>query len=200
MTICVIMFVRVVSEPDRDRNPRGPRPAVAARPLNISRPFSTVIISGRLTSIKPPTFSRASGIVLIPLDGLGLIGRLTMVTGHDSSLSVMRRTAVVGTSWSAAMRSVVASAVVGGFANTMTINPIAAALLATQLVDEAITLNLVVGLIAVFLGIWVATTGLQGRNEDAPIPRAVQTVGLVRTNGTRPSLAYCTRAMKNAIG
>jgi drug/metabolite transporter (DMT)-like permease len=43
-------------------------------------------------------------------------------------------------------------------ANTMTINPIAAALLATQLVDEAITLNLVVGLIAVFLGIWVATT------------------------------------------
>jgi drug/metabolite transporter (DMT)-like permease len=43
-------------------------------------------------------------------------------------------------------------------ANTMTINPIAAALLATQLVDEAITLNLVVGLIGVFLGIWVATT------------------------------------------
>jgi drug/metabolite transporter (DMT)-like permease len=43
-------------------------------------------------------------------------------------------------------------------ANTMTINPIAAALLATQLVDEAITLNLVLGLIAVFLGIWVATT------------------------------------------
>jgi drug/metabolite transporter (DMT)-like permease len=43
-------------------------------------------------------------------------------------------------------------------ANTMTINPIAAALLATQLVDEPITLNLIVGLIAVFLGIWVATT------------------------------------------
>jgi drug/metabolite transporter (DMT)-like permease len=43
-------------------------------------------------------------------------------------------------------------------ANTMTINPIAAALLATQLVDEAITLNLVIGLVAVFLGIWIATT------------------------------------------
>jgi drug/metabolite transporter (DMT)-like permease len=43
-------------------------------------------------------------------------------------------------------------------ANTMTVNPIAAALLATQLVDEPITLNLVVGLIAVFLGIWIATT------------------------------------------
>jgi drug/metabolite transporter (DMT)-like permease len=43
-------------------------------------------------------------------------------------------------------------------ANTMTVNPIAAALLATQLVDEPITLNLVVGLFAVFFGIWIATT------------------------------------------
>ncbi len=43
-------------------------------------------------------------------------------------------------------------------ANAMTVNPIAAALLATQLVDEPITLNLVVGLVAVFLGIWIATT------------------------------------------
>ena len=43
-------------------------------------------------------------------------------------------------------------------ANTMTVNPIAAALLATQLVDEPITANLVVGLLAVFLGIWIATT------------------------------------------
>jgi drug/metabolite transporter (DMT)-like permease len=43
-------------------------------------------------------------------------------------------------------------------ANTMTVNPIAAALLATQLVDEPITLNLIVGLVAVFIGIWIATT------------------------------------------
>ena len=43
-------------------------------------------------------------------------------------------------------------------ANTMTVNPIAAAVLATQLVAEPITLNLVVGLVAVFLGIWIATT------------------------------------------
>jgi drug/metabolite transporter (DMT)-like permease len=43
-------------------------------------------------------------------------------------------------------------------ANTMTVNPIAAALLATQIVDEPITLNLIVGLIAVFFGIWIATT------------------------------------------
>jgi hypothetical protein len=31
-------------------------------------------------------------------------------------------------------------------------------LLATQLVGEPITLNLIVGLIAVFAGIWIATT------------------------------------------
>jgi drug/metabolite transporter (DMT)-like permease len=43
-------------------------------------------------------------------------------------------------------------------ANTMTVNPIAAALLANQLVGEPITLNLVLGLIAVFAGIWIATT------------------------------------------
>jgi drug/metabolite transporter (DMT)-like permease len=43
-------------------------------------------------------------------------------------------------------------------ANTMTVNPIAAGLLATQLVVEPITLNLVAGLIAVFAGIWIATT------------------------------------------
>ncbi len=43
-------------------------------------------------------------------------------------------------------------------ANTMTVNPIAAALLAQQLVGEPITLNLVVGLVAVFAGIWIAPT------------------------------------------
>jgi drug/metabolite transporter (DMT)-like permease len=43
-------------------------------------------------------------------------------------------------------------------ASTMTVNPIAAGLLATQLVGEPITPNLVVGLIAVFAGIWIATT------------------------------------------
>jgi drug/metabolite transporter (DMT)-like permease len=43
-------------------------------------------------------------------------------------------------------------------ASTMTVNPIAAALLAGQLVGEPITPNLIVGLIAVFAGIWLATT------------------------------------------
>jgi len=43
-------------------------------------------------------------------------------------------------------------------ANTMTVNPIAAAWLATWLVGEPITINLVVGLAAVMAGIWIATT------------------------------------------
>jgi drug/metabolite transporter (DMT)-like permease len=43
-------------------------------------------------------------------------------------------------------------------ANTMTVNPVAAALLATVLVDEPITPNLVVGMVAVLAGIWIATT------------------------------------------
>jgi hypothetical protein len=47
-------------------------------------------------------------------------------------------------------------------ANTMTVNPLAAALLATELVGEPITLNLVAGLVAVFAGIWIATT--EGRS------------------------------------
>ncbi len=43
-------------------------------------------------------------------------------------------------------------------ANTMTVNPIVASLVATQLVGEPITVDLVVGMIAVFAGIWIATT------------------------------------------
>ena len=54
-------------------------------------------------------------------------------------------------------------------ANTMTINPIAAGLLAKQLVGEPITLNLVGGLIAVFAGIWIATTG-PSQSKAAPSP------------------------------
>jgi drug/metabolite transporter (DMT)-like permease len=43
-------------------------------------------------------------------------------------------------------------------AATMTVNPVAAALLANALIGEPITLNLIAGLIAVFAGIWIATT------------------------------------------
>jgi len=48
-------------------------------------------------------------------------------------------------------------------ANTMTVNPIAAAGLANLLVGEPITLDLVMGLVAVFAGIWIATTEARPR-------------------------------------
>jgi len=50
-------------------------------------------------------------------------------------------------------------------ANTMTVNPIAAGLLAAQLVGEPVTLNLVGGLAAVFAGIFIATTGMRPRQN-----------------------------------
>ena len=43
-------------------------------------------------------------------------------------------------------------------ANTMTVNPIAATLLAALLIGGPITANLLVGLLAVFAGIWIATS------------------------------------------
>jgi drug/metabolite transporter (DMT)-like permease len=43
-------------------------------------------------------------------------------------------------------------------ANTMTVNPIVAGLLATQLIGEPFTINLVGGVVTVFVGIWIVTT------------------------------------------
>ena len=45
----------------------------------------------------------------------------------------------------------------------MTVNPIAAALLAAWLIGEPITPELVIGLIAVFAGIWLATSDARKR-------------------------------------
>jgi drug/metabolite transporter (DMT)-like permease len=55
-------------------------------------------------------------------------------------------------------------------ANTMTINPLAAGLLANQLVGEPVTVNLILGLVAVFAGIWLATTlsGISAHETDWP--------------------------------
>jgi drug/metabolite transporter (DMT)-like permease len=49
-------------------------------------------------------------------------------------------------------------------ANTMTVNPLAAAILAAFILDEPIGLNLVVGMVAVFAGIWIATTRAATKN------------------------------------
>ena len=42
--------------------------------------------------------------------------------------------------------------------NTMTVNPLIAGVLAALILDEPVTLNLIAGLIAVFSGLWVATS------------------------------------------
>jgi drug/metabolite transporter (DMT)-like permease len=58
-------------------------------------------------------------------------------------------------------------------ANTMTVNPIAASLLAAVIVNEPIGWNLVVGLIAVGAGIWLASSGTPGsrqKNEQGQSP------------------------------
>ncbi len=51
-------------------------------------------------------------------------------------------------------------------ANTMTLNPLSAALVATLLLDEPVTSNLILGLIAVLLGIWIGTTERTKRTKD----------------------------------
>ena len=43
-------------------------------------------------------------------------------------------------------------------ANTMTVNPLAASLLAALIVAEPIGLNLILGMVAVAAGIWLAST------------------------------------------
>jgi drug/metabolite transporter (DMT)-like permease len=50
----------------------------------------------------------------------------------------------------------------------MTVNPVAASLLAVILIGEPIGWNLVVGLVAVALGIWVAAT--TRRQDRSPAP------------------------------
>ena len=56
-------------------------------------------------------------------------------------------------------------------ANTMTVNPIAASLLAAVLVGEPVGWNLVIGLVAVAAGIWLASTPASGqKNEQGQSP------------------------------
>ena len=68
-------------------------------------------------------------------------------------------------------------------ASTMTVNPIAAGLLATQLVGEPITPNLVLGLVAVFAGIWIATTEAKPQAATANIHAAAMASISIRKSG-----------------
>jgi drug/metabolite transporter (DMT)-like permease len=51
--------------------------------------------------------------------------------------------------------------------NTITVSPVSSALLAAVLVDEPIGSDLIVGLVAVLAGIWIATTEARGDTRRA---------------------------------
>jgi drug/metabolite transporter (DMT)-like permease len=109
------------------------------------------------------TVGMGCGAVMLVLAGL-VTGRLAVLTGLGAPqwaagvyLGVAGG-ALAFILWVLALQRATPTRV----ANTMTVNPIAAALLATVLVDEPITANLLIGLVAVFAGIWIATA-------DAPL-------------------------------
>ncbi len=100
-----------------------------------------------------------AGAAALLLVGM-LTGRLAVVTGFGASQWIaglylgVCGGALAFILWVMALQRTTPTRV----ATTMTVNPIAAALLATQLVGEPFTLDLVLGLVAVFAGIWIATT------------------------------------------
>jgi drug/metabolite transporter (DMT)-like permease len=100
-----------------------------------------------------------SGAVVLVLSGL-LTGRAAVLAGFGTEQWIAALYLGIGGGalafilWVLALERTTPTRV----ANTMTVNPIAAGLLATQLVGEPITINLLAGLVAVFAGIWIATT------------------------------------------
>jgi len=87
-------------------------------------------------------------------------------------------------------------------ANTMTVNPIAAALLAAWLIGEPITPDLIIGLIAVFAGIWLATCDVRKRKmaEQAQCPLSGGTGPASLRPGLSPQQAECRKRRKAERG
>jgi drug/metabolite transporter (DMT)-like permease len=119
-----------------------------------SRPFIE-----RSSALGFLTFGMAAGAAALVLVGV-LTGRITVLQSFGTPQWIASIYLGIGGGalafilWVTALERTTPTRV----ANTMTLNPIAAALLATALIGEPITLNLVVGLVAVFAGIWIATT------------------------------------------
>ena len=66
-------------------------------------------------------------------------------------------------------------------ANAITLNPVTAAIVAALLLGEPIGSNLVVGVAAVFAGIWLASTDRRVREKLSPIdwsPRMLRDIGI----------------------
>jgi drug/metabolite transporter (DMT)-like permease len=132
-------------------------------------PLHTMVV-GALLGIEPLTSRKSSALGFLTV-GMGagaaaliLVGSLTGSVASLSNLTTPQWIAGVYLGvgggalafilWVMALERATPTRV----ASTMTVNPLAAGLLATQLVGEPITPNLVVGLVAVFAGIWIATT------------------------------------------
>jgi drug/metabolite transporter (DMT)-like permease len=119
-----------------------------------SRPF--ILRSSALGFLTVGMGAGAAGLILVGV----LTGRIVVLGGFGAPQWIAGIYLGVGGGalafilWVLALQRATPTRV----ANTMTVNPIAAGLLATQLVGEPITANLVVGLVAVFAGIWIATT------------------------------------------
>jgi drug/metabolite transporter (DMT)-like permease len=115
------------------------------------------------------TLGMGCGAAALVLIGL-LSGRITILAKFDTSQWLASLYLGVGGGalafvlWVLALQRATPTRV----ANTMTVNPIAAALLADQLVGEPITTNLVAGLLAVFAGIWLATSGVSKAVSHSP--------------------------------
>jgi drug/metabolite transporter (DMT)-like permease len=119
-----------------------------------SRPFM-----GRSSPLGYLTVGMGAGAAVLVLFGT-LTGRLAVVSTFNTAEWIagvylgVAGGALAFILWVSALARTTPTRV----ANTMTVNPIAASLVATQLVGEPITPNLIVGLVAVFAGIWIATT------------------------------------------
>jgi drug/metabolite transporter (DMT)-like permease len=120
-----------------------------------SRPFM-----GRSSPLGYLTVGMGAGAAVLVLFGT-LTGRLAVVSTFNTAEWIagvylgVAGGALAFILWVLALARTTPTRV----ANTMTVNPIAArSLVATQLVAEPITPNLIVGLVAVFAGIWIATT------------------------------------------
>jgi drug/metabolite transporter (DMT)-like permease len=119
-----------------------------------SRPFIQ-----RSSALGFLTVGMGAGAAALLLAGL-LSGRLAALSGFDAEAWIagvylgVAGGALAFVLWVLALEKATPTRV----ANTMTVNPVAAALVATVLVGEPVTLNLIVGMIAVFAGIWLATT------------------------------------------
>jgi drug/metabolite transporter (DMT)-like permease len=134
-------------------------------------------------------FGMAAGAVALTLAGaltnhLAVLARFTAAQWTAAAYLGIAGGALAFILWVAALERATPTLV----ANTITVNPIAAALLATQLLDEPITLNLVAGLITVGAGLWIATTGGATARAGTAInelrswdDRALRDVGLDRT-------------------